>query len=280
MSYKTIFVQVDDCADLRARVESAAVIAQAEQARLILLGISGVTRFIYDTVAGSPEMPDLDGYLESMRERASGALRRAEDIARQAGAQEIEARIVDDEAGRAVSAWARYGDLVVVGQPDPAEESSVMEAGFPEYVVMHCGGPVLFLPRRSAPIRPGGRILVAWNGTREARRAVRDALPWLRQASLVQAVIFNAEAELQDLRDKPQAQALQEYLDRHGIAAEILVRQASGRVGESLLALAGELGAELLVMGCYGHSRLRELVLGGTSRTVLRSCAIPVLTSH
>lgn len=280
MSYKTILVQVDDCDNLAARVETASTIALAEEARLILIGISGITRFIYDTVASSPEVPNLDAYLQSMRQRAGAAVKRAEDFARQAGIREIESRVVDDEAGRAISAWARYADLVVVGQPDPEEEASVMEAGFPEYVVMHCGGPVLFIPCRTGPVKPGGRALVAWNGTRESRRAVVDALPLLRRASQVQVVMFNPESELQDLQDKPQADALREYFEHHGVMAEILVRHAAGRVGEALLALAGELAPDLLVMGCYGHSRLRELVLGGTSRTVLKSAVIPILTSH
>ena len=280
MPYKTILVPVDDCGNLAARVETASALALADAARLVLIGISGVTRFIYDTVASSPEMPNLDAYLESMRQRAGAALKRAEDLAREAGVWEIEARLVDDEAGRAISAWARYADLVVVGQPDPDEEFSVMEAGFPEYVVMHGGGPVLFIPCRSGPVKPGGRALVAWNGTREARRAVADALPLLRRASQVQVVMFNPESELQDLQDKAQAEALQEYFERHGIIAQILVRHTAGRIGEALLALAQELDPNLLVMGCYGHSRLRELVLGGTSRTLLKSSAIPILTSH
>jgi nucleotide-binding universal stress UspA family protein len=145
---------------------------------------------------------------------------------------------------------------------------------------MEAGRPVLIVPNAGVHSRVGERALVAWNGRREAARAVFDALPILRGASDVKVVWVNPQSERERAEDIPAADICT-ALARHGVKCEATEQVAPrGGVGETLLARAREMGADLLVMGCYGHARLREFVFGGASRHVLGHMPIPVLMSH
>ena len=142
-------------------------------------------------------------------------------------------------------------------------------------VVLDGGGPALLLPDRTTGPLPGRRILVAWNGSREAARALRDAWPFLMIAEAVRVVLVRpAEAEEPD-------SLLQRYFEDHGRAVElVVVREADPGAADALRAEAEAAGADLIVMGLYGRSRLRETVLGGVSRSLLDSAGIPLLVTH
>ena len=126
----------------------------------------------------------------------------------------------------------------------------------------------------------GKKVLVAWNARREAARAVFDALPLLQQAQEVKVIWVNPQDEGGVASDVP-AGDICAALARHGVKCEATeVARPQTNVGRTLLMRAAEYGSDLLVMGCYGHSRLREFVLGGASRHVLDHMTIPVLMSH
>jgi nucleotide-binding universal stress UspA family protein len=145
---------------------------------------------------------------------------------------------------------------------------------------MESGRPVLIVPNAGVHPRVGGRVLVAWNARREAARAVFDALPILRGATDVKVVWVNPQSERERAQDIP-AGDICTSLARHGVRCQATEQIAPrGNVGETLLACAKEVSADLLVMGCYGHARVRELVFGGASRHVLAHMALPVLMSH
>ena len=169
----------------------------------------------------------------------------------------------------------RLADLVVVAPPaGKGDEDSDIAV---ETVLFDTARPLL-LAGTGAFRAVGGTALVAWNGSRESVRAVSDALPLLGRAARVVALGVDEE-EVGSSR--PRCEALCVYLARHGIAAEHAARSARGRsVARLLLEEAGERGADLLVMGAYGHSRLRELVLGGVTRQVLGEAVMPVLMAH
>lgn len=173
---------------------------------------------------------------------------------------------------------ARCADIAIVGQVDPdAPEEAV--AVRPEELAMGSGGPVIVVPYVGAPQEFGRRMVIAWNGSREAARAVHDSLPLLRQAESVWIVSINAEAESEG-EPAPAAQ-LARYLADHGIKAEPQALQSEDmRAADLLLSRIADLGVDSLVMGCFGHSRLREFVLGGMTRDVLRYMTVPVLLSH
>jgi nucleotide-binding universal stress UspA family protein len=180
---------------------------------------------------------------------------------------------------RALSQAALAADLLVLGQHDPAAED-LLPADLVESVLIDSGKPALVLPyitSRAAPVRVA---LVAWKNSREAARALSAALPLLARAEQVHVATWPEPDAADTAAPDPLA-----FLQRHGIRAQHhgqpqLGARALHGIGELLLTLAGDLGAELLVMGCYGHGRARERVLGGASRTLLSSMTLPVLMAH
>jgi nucleotide-binding universal stress UspA family protein len=136
------------------------------------------------------------------------------------------------------------------------------------------------VPRSEIRGEIGERVLVAWNARREAARAVFDALPILQRAKEVKVVWVNPQSEHETAQDIPAADICA-ALARHGVACEATEQlRPRVNVGETLLACAKDFAADLMVMGCYGHTRLREFVFGGASRQVLKNMSIPVLMSH
>lgn len=173
---------------------------------------------------------------------------------------------------------ARYADLAIVGQTDPDAPDQVNLVR-PEDVVLGSGRPVLVVPYIGAPATTGRRVVIAWNGGREAARAVGDALPLLRRAETVWALSIGRGAG--ETAASP-ASELGAFLADHGIRATPKELTAGDDISASdlLLSLLSDLGADLLVMGCYGHSRVREVVLGGMTRGILGHMTVPVLMSH
>jgi nucleotide-binding universal stress UspA family protein len=165
-------------------------------------------------------------------------------------------------------------DLTIIEQPNPAvptERRSLINAA-----LFDSGRPLLVTPYVQRGTR-AETILVAWDNSVHAARALADALPWLRKAKKVEV------ASIEDVNKDDVAAShpgLREHLARHGIAAECRMLSSAGDVGNTLLSYSFDMGADLLVMGAYGHSRLRELILGGATREILASMTLPALMSH
>ncbi len=173
---------------------------------------------------------------------------------------------------------APYADLLVLGQTDAGD--ALTGALPPELVptaISDSGRPTLIVPFAGAFEAGASRVLIAWKPTREAARALSAALPWLRLASQVHVATRPEEAQA----GFDHTAALRHWLQVQGVEADPQLHSLGpGDIGESLLSLAADTSADLLVMGCYGHSRSREWVLGGASRSVLRSMTLPVLMAH
>lgn len=178
-----------------------------------------------------------------------------------------------------VSRQAYCADLVVVGQRDPHSASSAdLPVDFVEAVVLGSGRPVLVVPHDApAGVMPPRVIMLAWKATREATHAVTAALPLLHQATRVHVVTWQSDEEAGS-GDEPDIIA---WLRSHAVSA-VMHRHTEKPedVGAAMLAQARAFDADLLVMGCYGHSRAREWMLGGATRTVLKSMTLPVLLAH
>lgn len=173
----------------------------------------------------------------------------------------------------------RAADIIVASQSDPQWGSSNLFED-PERLIMEAGRPVLLVPNEGRCALPPKRVLAAFDGRREAARAMFDALPLLRQADDVVVLWINPEKAGPAAGDIPAAEICA-ALARHGIKAQGVDGHAvGGDVGMELLRQAKLDAADLLVMGCYGHSRLREFILGGASRHVLAHMNLPVLMSH
>ena len=216
-------------------------------------------------------------------------------------------RAVKGSPTDAMIACARHGDLTVIGQVNPEEPT--YDRGMPDQVVLDAGGPTLVVPYVGTFANVGKSVMVAWNGGREAARALRDALPILERAETV--IVCSV-----DSADRPHVSSADicAHLARHGVRAEASrmalgpetkavssVLQTVGGfgfqqtgpwsqsrhppvgepdAGNALLSALAETAADLLVMGAYGHSRILELALGGTTRDILRTMTVPVLMSH
>src|SRR6266699_3347028 len=173
---------------------------------------------------------------------------------------------------------ARYADLAVVARPDPAVQTAG-PPGLVESLVLTSGRPVIVVPPHSTASRLS-RILVGWNAGREATRAVADALPLLVRAAAVEVLIIDPERGPAGHGQEPGAD-IARYLARHGAHVEVRRASSGGKdVGRLLLSQAAAFGGDLLVMGAYGHSHLREWMFGGVTRTVLYEAGLPVLMSR
>jgi nucleotide-binding universal stress UspA family protein len=175
-------------------------------------------------------------------------------------------------------ALAKAVDLVIYGQ---RSRDYPVPTGFrPEDILLGSGRPVLVTPYAGKFAAIGRRVLVAWDGTREASRALHDALPLLAEAEAVRVVTVRAR-EGSFERDRPELDRIVRHLERHGIAArpEETLR-GDMRVSELLLSRAADMSADLIIAGAYHHSQLREALLGGVSRELLDHMTVPVLMSH
>ncbi len=185
---------------------------------------------------------------------------------------------VEGERAQTVIEKGRLSDLVLLaGAQDDGESATGESSG---RIMLECGRPVLLLPSTPIPEDTGSRVLVAWNGRREAVRAVHDALSLLESANWVKILMVNPDKNAPDYEDLPGSE-LCRHLARHGVNAEAKEVAARGKSdGATLLAMAKEENADLIVMGAYGHSRWRELVIGGVTDYVLRHATLPVFLSH
>jgi nucleotide-binding universal stress UspA family protein len=274
MAYKTILVDVDASERCRARVAIALRLARECEAHLVgLYAREPVTLPSY--LSGEPVI------VEHVRKAAAEDVAAAESTFRKAVAATdlagAEFRTAAADASGAVSLHARYADLVILGQRDP-EAASAVDTGFVEKVLFAAGRPVLTVPCVGTFDALGKRVLVAWNASREAARAVTDAIPLLRRADAVELITVNPEVGAHG--DIPGAD-IALYLARHGVRVEVKIERAVDiDVGNMLLSRAADLGIDLIVMGAYGHSRVREYVMGGATRTLLDTMTVPVLMSH
>lgn len=217
-----------------------------------------------------------DGFAPAlmMRERDSALRAQARALFEREGQAMGWTEAVDAPPVAAFVDQALYADLLILGQADPAGSATGdVPSDFVESVLIASGKPAIVLPHAGLVGPVGKRVLIAWKPVPEAARALTAALPLIRSAAEVHLLAADGSA----------SGAIELFLRRHGVETIFHPAPAAvsaGAAGEALLVLAAAVGADLLVMGCYGHSRARELVLGGASRTVLRSMAVPVLMAH
>ena len=281
MSYKDLLVGLDSDASARERIEIAAALAERFAAHLV--GLYPLPMPEAPRHFGYYDPALLNPFFEELRARARDAADKTrevfEHIASLHGVS-AEWREIPEGADADPAVHARYADLAILGQLDPDSGEPDMIRPRPEQVTLASGRPILVVPYAGNFPNLGRRVVIGWNASREAARAVNDAMPLLTEAEIVSILTI-------DPREGPRAHGelpgadISLHLARHGVKAEIeRTVSADLPVGEVLLSRAADLGADLLVMGAYGHSRARELLLGGATRSLLRSMTLPVLMSH
>jgi nucleotide-binding universal stress UspA family protein len=277
MPGRDILVMIDNAAAVARRLAPAAALAKRIDGRLtgfFATGLPDVTSF---------------GDLESGAQLAEAFLTAQRDEAVKAEAafrQELgRLQLMGDwvcretDATHGLTALGRLYDLVVVGQANPDADAPVPRM-LPEHLVMDVGRPVLVVPYAGEFADLNHHVLIAWNGSREAARALFDAMFLIERADAVTVIEVEPPGGIVSLPDLATADVVA-ALKRRGVAAAAEPTVSDGTpVADVILSRAADLGADLIVMGAYGHSRLRELVLGGVSRSFFREMTVPVLMSH
>ncbi len=272
MSYKDILVIADDAKSAPVRLDVAAALAATHKAHLVALHV----RERPYTPAELGVVPaTLRDWQESVMREHADAAKKIVDAAERRNGCSYEWRSFEGDAIATTLLHSRYADLVITSQGRAEDE------GYDDYLteelLMGSGRPTLIVPSYGKFPTVGERVLVAWNRTRESARAVHDAMPFLTRAKSVRIMEVNP-----DRGDKHIAGAdIALHLARHGVQAETGSTSAEDiDTGDVLLSRAADLGADLLVMGAYGHSRLREYTFSGVTLHLLRHMTIPVLMSH
>lgn len=280
MSYRTILVHLDRSRHAASRVATAAALALQYDARLVGLAPVGWVLMPADAAPSFGLAAYQEAAMKELRDQAQSCAKAFEQQVERLGVSTYESRIEEGYAESAVSLAARYCDLTVVSQADP-DEATPSSVRLPEDVLLQSGRPVLALPYAGdRAIAPAQRILVGWNASREAARALHDALPMLKAARSVEVVVFETPADVDLAHGQIPGADIGLWLARHGVTVEAKYVPAKVGAGEALLSHAADMDADLIVAGGYGHSRFREAVLGGVTRTLLRSSPVPVLLSH
>lgn len=275
MSYKDLLVYVT--ANPGAEVPAVLELANRHEAQVSALHVIDIPMTPMAVETGVTNK-----FIEDQRKAYASAAATAEkhmtDAASRAGLT-VEWRVNEGDTIRQVSTHAHYCDLLVVGAKAGKDESP-FDSALAEHFVLDCGKPVVIVPDSYTGGDIGRFVTVAWNGTRESARAIADAMPLLRKAEKVSVVVVDPLKMFFPLGDVPGADICR-HLSRHGVQAEAQSIESAHRTkGEAIVEWAKGQGADLMVMGAYGHWRFRELILGGATRDVLHDTAIPVLMSH
>ena len=189
-------------------------------------------------------------------------------------------RFVEGTPAATVALHARYVDLTMVGQVDPAHSGDGTKRFIPEETLLSAGRPLVIIPYAGQFQSVGRRVVVGWKPTREATRALADALPILQQAEKVSVLTVNPDRGA-DMEPGIPAADIALHLARHGVRVEARTTIADDIVtGDVLLNEVADYGADLLVMGGYGHRQMREAMFGGVTRHILKSMTVPVLMAH
>jgi nucleotide-binding universal stress UspA family protein len=281
MSLKDILVHVDHTRSCKERITAALKLARLHDAHLTA---------IY--VVSKPVIP---GYI--LAQIGKGVID-AQDAAAHTAALEIkklfedlsaqysvrsEWRSVDGDLVEQVMLHARYADLCVLGQHDPSDDNEAAGSSeMPDAILLRSGRPVIVIPYAGTFNTIGERILVAWDGSRLATRAVNDAMPVMKAAKKVHVLAVDAQTSGGTAGHGAIPGAdMSLHLARHDIKAEA-EHLASGSLsaGDTLLSYAADSSIDLIVMGGYGHNRWREVVLGGVTRHMLHHMTVPVFMTH
>lgn len=276
MSLKDLLVYVDSDAACPSRIDIASRLAELYQAHLTGLHVITPPKIPIAVVAELGPVFQ-EAQMKRLREAAGELEGRFRRKAGERAAIQAEWRLAEGDVTAIATLHARYFDLTVVGQGIDIDEPAALRS-LPEELVLGVGRPVLVIPRYGTFRTVGERVLVAWNGSREATRAVNDALPLLQRAAKV--TVLSVDPGGAPGQRMPGAD-ISLHLARHGVKVDASETPGADiAVGDVLLSYAADRGIDLIVTGAYGHSRMREMVLGGVTRHLLQHMTVPVLMAH
>jgi nucleotide-binding universal stress UspA family protein len=278
MNYKTILVHCDADPRLSRRLEIAVDLAQRFGAYLVGVHVQ-VPIDIPAFSAGAVPTFDIFAAFEASAKAEHDAAANAFENAIKGSHLATEWRLAKGYHEDELVNQARHGDLLVLGQTIPNAET-LTPADLPEAVAIASGRATLVVPYIGVHSKPGKAIMLCWNASRESSRAAAEALPFLVSAEKVVVLIVDTK-KFGSEHGREVGADVAAWLARHGVNVELQRKVAADtEVAELILSRAADHDIDLIVIGLYGHSRLREVILGGASRTLLSSMTVPVLMAH
>lgn len=280
MTYRSILVHLDTASTCDDRVEFAIGLARDFDCHLVGLAPTGLVDW--------PVLADVSGTVaeyavlarHALVDRGERCAERFRERCRSAGTGSFEAIVDADAAVPSLVRQGRCADLVILSQTDRSDATNAAAWKGAEAVVLESARPTLFVPYagRFEPI--AARAMVAWDDSREAARALADALPLLRRASVVELVTWEESGRAPGADRAVRIESVSQWLARQGVSARSHVETTKIGIAEAMLSRAADLDAGLIVMGAYGHARWSERILGGATRGLLTSMTMPVMMSH
>jgi len=279
MNYKAILTILDNTKPCEDRTRFAIDLAKQHGAKLT--GIAPVeiasTLFIGDFMSANSKM--IDELQHSIEADATKAQVRFDEMCTESGIESFDHKTVRGSANDAINSEATATDLIVLSQHFEDTSTTVNTKGVVEHTLMVSARPVLIIPAIGAYKSPPKNVLIGWRDSRECSHAIRQALPFLQNADAVEIVEVLPKSNSKGINDSRRASVLN-YLSLHNVDAKFSTQKSDSDPGNVLLSYACDVGADLLVMGGYGHTRLREWAVGGATKTILESMTLPVMMAH
>jgi nucleotide-binding universal stress UspA family protein len=281
MSYATVVLQLDAHPGRDERIAAAARLARRFDSHLVGVAAAEPEQAVLGVATG---FAGTDRLARARHEGRAAARARADHFRNRmetaASPVSFEAGVDDDDEVGALVRRSTCCDLLVLCRPDPAWEGFAPARERLDRVVLQSVAPTLLLPPSGGPGSCGDNVMIAWDGSHGAARAVAGALPLLQRAARVHLVRCETALEVDAEVDAAGFDLPREWLGRHGVRIDVLLERAGGDVGTALLGRAHELRADLVVMGAWGMPRWAERLVGGTTRTLLGDTHLPVLMAH
>jgi len=276
---KNLLIHLDHSTGCQNRLQTAFALARDFEAEIT--GLFVVPDYIVPSYVEAQISVDLIADVtEKAIARAEETLEGYRKLADKAGVK-MQARVVEGQVIPILREHSKYADLLLLGQDQPDDPDNA-SYGLADALLFEGGCACLVVPHSGKLAAPGKRILLTWNASRESAHAMRAAMPLLARAETV--VVLSSEPDYLDAetaRGHPHAEELMHFLKSHGIESTSGGIDDPGlAAGEAILAQAAEMNADMIVMGAYGHARLREIILGGVTRDLLKQSPVPLLLDH
>lgn len=278
--YKTIATHVSPVSGMPATFAMAARLAIAHEAHLVGTVVSGWVERNALMATGAPVaiMPTLD--IAMLNQEARERLDSFERQCLEMGVDSFETRLPDTTAVESLILQSRYCDLLVAATQDVADYGVLAPSRLPSRLVTQCVRPVMLVPPNlQMPSGQFSKVMIAWNGSAGASRALAFALPLIQRAAQVDVVVANAGKEGLDMGGEPGAD-LAAYLARHHRNVQVLGIETSQETGSAICEMARQNEVDLLVAGAYGHSRMHGWVLGSTTASLVEQSPVPLLMTQ
>ena len=279
MDFKNLLLHLDHSSGCKNRLELAFALAKKYDA--LITGLFVVPDYVVPSYVEAQISVDLiTDVTEKALARAGDTLAEYRKLADDAGVR-MDAHVLEGQVIPILREHSKYSDLLILGQDNPDDPDNA-SYGLADALLFEGACACIMVPHSGKLATPGKRVLLTWNASRESARALREALPILAAAEDV--VVLSSEpddADTEIARGHPHADELAHFLESHGIKSiSSGIADLDISTSDAILGQAAEMNADLIVMGAYGHARLREIILGGVTRDLLKQSTVPLFLAH